>query len=560
MKYLGRIDDPKDLVTKEYVDGSITHQINYPHGSEGFTATGDSGITEGPNDAYFAVGIYGTDSNGDPEDDIDLMNQIRFSTLEGATWTAYNTPINIEAYAGFNYNGNEVATLADVHDTSFYTTSTTAAATAAKTTATVSGYKLRTGNIIVIKFSNANTYVSNKITLNINSTGAKDIWYRGVVTSSTNTLTWNAGDTLTFVYTGSAYLCIGKDTSVFVATYGTTTYAEIENAYNADIPIIVKDTTSNHTATGTTNIYQLLDKTLLGFRFSSIDNYLTVKFCFVNTSNTWSYQSRMGLYKVNGKTSNDAASDPGAITLDADDVGALASDGIAQRSRRLQEYDSRNVNDTPADLMSDPGAGVFSDFKTTTVINTGEAPTAAYYQVISYVPWSNNSGGRPVQMAIANKAGVPLIYTRSASSDSAWGSWKKLAFTDSDITGNAATATEADSVNGSIWRLDAKTSITSLANLKTQLTTWHDDTTAQSQALFYFTPSGSWSPFTSGAAVHVIISRGTNISTATFYSRNLTTPVIAMMTYVSSAWSDFTIMATTDDINTAIGSAILASY
>ena len=436
MKYLGKIQDNKDLITKEYIFGTDTFVAKY---NETTWSEMNQVVEDGSYTNIVCV-------------------------IDGLIYKyAYQNP---EGYFEFKYTfGNSVFTY-DLEDddtwgfssssintdtkTSFYTTSSTGATTQAKTTGSVTNYTTRTGNIIAIKFSNANTYVSNKITLNINSTGAKDVWYRGAVTSSTNTLTWNAGDTLTFVYTGSTYLCIGKDTSVFVATYGTTTYAEIENAYNADIPIIVKDTTSDHTATGTTNIYQLLDKTLLGFRFSSIDNYLTVKFCFVNTSNTWSYQSRMGLYKVNGKTSNDAASDPGAITLDADDVGALASDGIAQRSRRLQEYDSRNVNDTPADLMSDPGAGVFSDFKTTTVINTGEAPTAAYYQVISYVPWSNNSGGRPVQMAIANKAGVPLIYTRSASSDSAWGSWKKLAFTDSDITGNAATADSAETLSATL--------------------------------------------------------------------------------------------------------------
>ena len=543
MKYLGRIDDPKDLVTKEYVDKgdvfvAIYGETTYSQVDDARTA---GKIILAASSTYDSVHVFNADIAGE-----------EFS---------FTMPTGNDYVSVWSLDDNDTWTSSQINfgtTDSFYTTSSTTAATAAKTTATISGYKLRTGNIVSVKFTNANT--ANAPTLKVGSTPAKAIWYKGAVTSSTNTLTWNAGDTLTFVYTGTAYLCIGKDTSVFVATYGTTTYAEIENAYNADIPIIVKDTTSDHATTGTTNIYQLLDKTLLGFRFSSIDNYLTVKFCFVNTSNTWSYQSRMGLYKVNGKTSNDTASDPGAITLDADDVGALASDGIAGRSRRLQEVDSRNVNDTPADLISDPGAGVFSDFKTTTVISTGETPTKAYYQVVSYVPWSNDSGGLPVQMALANKAGVPLIYTRSASSTSAWGAWKKLAFTDSDITGNAATATEADSVNGMISRLDAKTSITSLTNLKTQLTTWHDDTDAQSQALFYFIPSGSWSPFTNGAAVHVIISRGTNISTATFYSRNGTTPVIAMMTYVSSAWSDFTVMATTDDINTAIGSAILASY
>lgn len=417
MKYLGRIDDPKDLVTKEYVDKGDVFVVKYGVTTwsqvEDALGTDKVIIATLNDDVYSFAGL--------DEDDAFWFTHITSQYQAGYLSLSSNGTWTIGAHA---YSDTK---------TSWYGTSATAASTAAKTVTTTNlstGYSLRKGNIISVKFTYANT--ANAPTLNIASTGAKAIWYKGAVTSASNTLTWNAGDTLIFVYTGSAYLCIGKDTSVFVATYGTTTYAEIENAYNADIPIIVKDTTSDHTATGTTNIYQLLDKTLLGFRFSSIDNYLTVKFCSVNTSNTWSYQSRMGLYKVNGKTSNDTASDPGAITLTASDVGALASDGIAGRSRRLQETDSRNVNDTPANLISDPGMGVFSDFKSTSVINTGETPTKGFYQVISFVPWVNDTGGLPVQLALANKAGTPLMYIRSASSTSAWGSWNKLA-TISDI-------------------------------------------------------------------------------------------------------------------------------
>lgn len=415
MKYLGRIYDPKDLVTKEYVDKgdvfiAIYGETTYSQVDDARTA-GKVILAASPT--YDSVHVFNADIAGE---------EFSFTMPTGN---------NYVSVWSLEDNDNWTSSQVDFGTTdSFYTTSSTTAATAAKTTETVSGYTLRAGNIISVKFTNANT--ANAPTLKVGSTRAKAIWYQGAVTSSTNTLTWNAGDALTFIYTGSAYLYIGRDSNVFIATYGTTTYAEIENAYNADIPIIVKDTTLDHTATGTTNIYQLLDKTLLGFRFSSIDNYLTVKFCFVNTSNTWSYQSRMGLYKVNGKTSNDTASDPGAIALDADDVGALASDGIAGRSRRLQETDSRSVNDTPANLISDPGMGVFSDFKSTSVINTGETPTKGFYQVISFVPWVNDTGGLPVQLALANKAGTPLMYVRSASSTSAWGSWNKLA-TISDI-------------------------------------------------------------------------------------------------------------------------------
>ena len=596
-----------------------------------------------------------------------------------ATWNG------VEYWAEFDdveWDSGEIELTSDTK-TSFYTTSSTGASTQAKTTASITGCDLRAGNIIVVKFSNANTYTSTKITLNVNSTGAKDVWYQGAVTSSTNTLTWNAGDALTFIYTGSVYLYIGRDSNVFVATYGTTTYAEIENAYNANIPIIVKDTTGAHASTGTTNIYQLLDKTSLGFRFSSINNYLTVKFCFVNTSNTWSYSSRMGLYKVNDKTSNEAAADPGAITLDADDVGALSEDteatDIGGAPTVIMPYTASSSYHTfyklpkstangtthltfligPIEQInrSIPLGGMYafgfrytggSDGGTVNNIsympifgpydNTTSAPKEfGYYSDNNYFyfgfkapTYSNNvriiplegnaeqlrsdrfyvvsqTTTQPTGWTVVNPStlvketwGPVVSHSERAGSASGGGAFlashgtsnKDALFVSTRTdTGNTigfgvgstginrgiydytlnkwvllvnASGVQlngnASSVDGAINKADSKTSITSLANLKTQLTTWFGSVPENGSMLFYVTPSGSWSPFTNGSAIHVVISKGTAAGTATFYGRNGATPVIAMMTYVSSAWSDFTTMATTDDINTAIGSAILASY
>lgn len=59
-------------------------------------------------------------------------------------------------------------------------TSTTAAGTADKV-ASLTGYSLAVGSWAVVKFSNTNTANLNSVTLNINSTGAKPIRYRGSV-------------------------------------------------------------------------------------------------------------------------------------------------------------------------------------------------------------------------------------------------------------------------------------------------------------------------------------------------------------------------------------------
>ena len=103
----------------------------------------------------------------------------------------------------------------------WYGTSNTSASTQAKTS-TIDNYVLTKGSLISITFSTANTYTAAKITLNINSTGAKDIYYKGAVTSSTNTLLWNANETLTFIYNGTGYYFVTKTTPTLSSTDITT--------------------------------------------------------------------------------------------------------------------------------------------------------------------------------------------------------------------------------------------------------------------------------------------------------------------------------------------------
>lgn len=83
-----------------------------------------------------------------------------------------------------------------------YYTCATAAGTAAKTVA-ASGYALTVGGCIRIKMNNANT--ANNVTLNINSTGAKALYYDGAQASATNT--WEAGEVLEVYYDGTQYQC-----------------------------------------------------------------------------------------------------------------------------------------------------------------------------------------------------------------------------------------------------------------------------------------------------------------------------------------------------------------
>jgi hypothetical protein len=84
-------------------------------------------------------------------------------------------------------------------------TCTTAYGTAAKAVS-LSGYTLVTGGFVAVQFTNA---VGASATLNINSKGAKPIYFRG--TNITADII-AAGDTATFVYDGTNYhlLCVDR--------------------------------------------------------------------------------------------------------------------------------------------------------------------------------------------------------------------------------------------------------------------------------------------------------------------------------------------------------------
>lgn len=88
--------------------------------------------------------------------------------------------------------------------------SSTGASTAAKT-ATLDGFELFDGARVLVNFSNANT-LEGALTLNINNTGAKNVWAGGNLTSSSNPVTWSADATCEFVYFGNSWAYLGNDT------------------------------------------------------------------------------------------------------------------------------------------------------------------------------------------------------------------------------------------------------------------------------------------------------------------------------------------------------------
>lgn len=97
----------------------------------------------------------------------------------------------------------------------YYGTCATAAATKDKvvSVSTDQKFTLKVGAVVHVKFTNSNSYsatVDNKITLNVNSTGAKNIYYGTGYPTGTNTTAFGAANyIMSYMYNGTDWVWVG---------------------------------------------------------------------------------------------------------------------------------------------------------------------------------------------------------------------------------------------------------------------------------------------------------------------------------------------------------------
>lgn len=143
----------------------------------------------------------------------------------------------------------------DIIGSCYYGTSATAAGTAAKvaTVSNADGFVLVPGVQVAIKFTTANS--ASSPTLNVNSTGAKTMKYRGAAITS-STYYWGANQVVTFIYDGEAWQTTDYLKNPNSDTKVTTTLSTSET-YNGNYPFILKNTTT------------VTDSPTTGLRYSS---------------------------------------------------------------------------------------------------------------------------------------------------------------------------------------------------------------------------------------------------------------------------------------------------
>lgn len=149
----------------------------------------------------------------------DLSNKPTIPTVNNATLTIQKNGTNVQTFTA-NQSTNATANItvptkiSDLTNTSggfiTYCTCSTAAATAAKVVTLDSGdsnWALRKGAIIGVKFTNSNT--ASSVTLNVNSSGAKSIYYNNAAyTGSSNSICGYASRYTFYMYDGTYWVWI----------------------------------------------------------------------------------------------------------------------------------------------------------------------------------------------------------------------------------------------------------------------------------------------------------------------------------------------------------------
>ena len=189
-----------------------------------------------------------------------------------------NTPMTLEevvtAIKSFSYvyyegSAGIMQSIDDLYARNGYYICDTADGTAAKTVS-ATGYEMNIGGCIRIKMTNANT--ASNVTLNINGTGAKALFYNGVQASSTNS--WEAGEVLEIYYDGTQYQCQGVSPALL------ETVRELDyDVYGSPSEITATWGTWKSSNTNPQRIYVICnDKTVLGGIVNvKLNNYNTYK-------------------------------------------------------------------------------------------------------------------------------------------------------------------------------------------------------------------------------------------------------------------------------------------
>lgn len=278
-----------------------------------------------------------------------------------------------------------------------YATCSTAAATAAKT-ASLTNYVLETGGVVAVKFTNA---VPANATLNINSKGAKSIYFKG---SAITANIISGGDTATFIYDGTRYHLLAVDRLLDSTIkevswtegkhYVTVTYS---NGTTSDITIHPTNTAYPESGTGAAT--PTGDQTPSFGATFNVPQVVTDNFGHVTKQNTrkvtipsaTASQSEAGLMSVDDKKKLDAMAAAVMKQYTRTNPALTATNGVC--TWQITDVGDANGSKENAicSLRDNQGNEVFADVQYTQSaivikINSAVNITASTYTAVIIIP------------------------------------------------------------------------------------------------------------------------------------------------------------------------------
>ena len=185
----------------------------------------------------------------DTSSDAFIKNKPTIPTVNNATLTIQKNGTNVQTFTA-NQSTNATANItvptkvseltSDAGGNMFVGTCSTAAATAAKvvTVSTDQNFALKAGAIVAVKFTNTNT--ASTPTINVNNTGAKNIWYNNAsYTGTSGNVGGSANRYIYYMYDGTYWVWLNSGTeadttysamSVSEGTTGTATSSRVMRA------------------------------------------------------------------------------------------------------------------------------------------------------------------------------------------------------------------------------------------------------------------------------------------------------------------------------------------
>lgn len=246
-----------EITSNNKLSADLVDDTNTTHK---FTTASDitklAGIASGAE-----VNVQSNWTEADSTSDAYIQNKPNLATV--ATSGSYNDlsnkPTIPAAQVNSDWNANsgvaQILNKPTIPTKTFYGTCSTAAGTAAKavTCSEFAATDLVAGTRIVVYFTNGNSY-NGTATLNINSTGAKDIYYNGTTVNAR--YMWVSGESVDFVYNGTQWAMVDGGLA-------TTTYYGVTKLYTG------AGSTSEKLALTPNSLYNLANRSIAPYYSTS---------------------------------------------------------------------------------------------------------------------------------------------------------------------------------------------------------------------------------------------------------------------------------------------------